>query len=439
MINRAMSLFALVCGFTAAPVIGAEPVTSGQFDVLRYTLALSPDPAGKSVAGTEDIVFRKLGKDLRRIVFSPNALTIDSASVDGKRAPISRSSTELAFDLPAVLGQAKTATLHVLYHGVPARGIASTPSGLYTSYFACDWMICSQDTPGDKAILELSLRVPKGMTTIAAGRRISVKPASDETEIHRWRMERPYSAYLYGFATGRYARVVERVDGAEIVYLSDVATEAELRPLFDQTPDMVRFLGDKAGIALPAESYMQLLVPGDEAQEAATYSVIGKDEIAPVLADPVADWVIVHELAHQWWGNAVTCASWRDFWLNEGITTFMTAAWKEHRFGRAAYDAELDIARQRVAKVREKGYDEPLAYAGEYPTLGMRRAVQYSKGALFMDHLRTVLGDKAFWAGLRGYTRAHAGGTATSIDFERAMEKASGRDLRDVFAEWVFG
>lgn len=62
--------------------------------------------------------------------------------------------------------------------------------------------------------------------------------------------------------------------------------------------------------------------------------------MTPVLADPTDDWVIVHELAHQWWGNLISCATWQDFWLNEGITTFMTAAWKEHRFGRAAYDAE---------------------------------------------------------------------------------------------------
>jgi aminopeptidase N len=129
----------------------------------------------------------------------------------------------------------------------------------------------------------------------------------------------------------------------------------------------------------------------------------------------------------------------RDFWLNEGITTFMTAAWKEHRYGRAAYDGELDIARERLWKARAKGFDKPLAWAGRYPSLGIRRDVQYSKGALFMDHLRTLLGDDAFWAGLKRYTREHAGGSVTSIDLEHAMEKASGRDLRAPFAEWVFG
>ncbi|HEX8533642.1 MAG TPA: M1 family aminopeptidase, partial [Allosphingosinicella sp.] len=154
---------------------------------------------------------------------------------------------------------------------------------------------------------------------------------------------------------------------------------------------------------------------------------------------PQSGWVIVHELAHMWWGNLVTTATWRDFWLNEGITTFMTAAWKEHRFGPAAYQGELDAARVRLGRAREAGWDKPLAFGGDYPSLGMRRAIQYSKGALFMAHLRTMLGDAAFWAGLKAFTRENAGGTVTSIDLQHAMERASGRDLSAVFAEWVYG
>ncbi|MFK4980152.1 M1 family aminopeptidase, partial [Klebsiella pneumoniae] len=83
---------------------------------------------------------------------------------------------------------------------------------------------------------------------------------------------------------------------------------------------------------------------------------------------------IVHELTHQWWGNLITCETLKDFWLNEGITTFMTAAWKQHRYGRAAYEAELNEARSRFEKARAMGFDKPLAWNGTYPTLGVRRA-----------------------------------------------------------------
>jgi len=202
---------------------------------------------------------------------------------------------------------------------------------------------------------------------------------------------------------------------------------------------MVTFFADKAGVALPGGRYAQLLVAGREAQEAATYSLIGRGELERGAADPSSQWVIAHELAHQWWGNLVTTETWRDFWLNEGIATFMTAAWKEHRFGASAYRAELDAARARLTRAREAGWDRPLAFAGPYPNLGTRRAIQYSKGALFMDHLRITLGEEAFWAGLKLFTRRHAGGTVTSIHLQRAMEQASKRDLTPVFREWVFG
>ena len=212
-----------------------------------------------------------------------------------------------------------------------------------------------------------------------------------------------------------------------------------MQQVFAPTGAMVRYLSDKAGVPLPDGRYTQLLVAGDEAQEAATWSVIGWENLRSAPTDPQDDWVIVHELAHQWWGNLVTCATWQDFWLNEGITTFMTAAWKESRYGRAAYSAELDRARARVSRVRQEGWDRPLAFPGPYPSLGTRRAVQYSKGALFMDHLRTMLGDEAFWRGLKSYTATHAGGVVTSADLQRAMEEASGTDLAATFTAWVYG
>ncbi len=135
----------------------------------------------------------------------------------------------------------------------------------------------------------------------------------------------------------------------------------------------------------------------------------------------------------------MTCSSWREFWLNEGITTFMVAAWKEHRWGRMAYDRELDLARQRVDRAKQAGVDVPLTWAGPYPSLQLRRAITYSKGALFMDRLRRELGDQAFWRALKAYTRRHAGGVVDSRAFQRDVERSSGRQLQPLFDEWVYG
>lgn len=443
-VSAAMLFVGLV--LSAAPASALAQGEQGEqgepgegFEVTRYGLALAPDIGNRTVAGRESITLRATVDGVRRLSFSGNALTIDRATVNGVAVAHGRRGDVLDFHLPKPLARGRSVTLDLSYHGRPARGLAGTAGMLYTSYFACDWMICAQDAFGDKADFSLALSVPRGMDSLSVGRLVSKRPGPDGREIHSWKAPRPYPAYLFGFAIGRFARSGDRAGSAKLTYLSDVAGAAELKRRFAETRDMVAFLSGKAGTGLPAPEYSQLLVAGGEAQEAATYSVLGVDAVPAGPGDATGDWAIVHELAHQWWGNLVTCATLRHFWLNEGITTFMTAAWKEHRYGAAAYEAELDLARGRLARARQQGFDKPLAWDGRYPSLGTRRAVQYSKGALFMAQLRITLGDAAFWSGLRRYTRAHAGGTVTSADLQRAMETASGRDLRPLFDQWVYG
>lgn len=437
MIARILSTMAVA----ASPLYAQDtPVAPGSgFDVASYTLSLAPDVAGGTVAGIEHIRFRSTQDDLQTIAFSANALTISEATIDGAPAIVETIGKALVFRLSKPLPKGHAATLRVRFAGAPARGVTVLPGAIYTSYFACDWMICLQDSPGDKASFALDLVLPDGVSSLATGRQSGMSTAGDGRIIHRWRSTRAYSPFLFGFAAGTFDKTTVAHGGNRLTYLDATGAKADLAALFAETPAMVDFLSAKAGVPLPSGRFTQLLVPGREAQEAATYALIGKGELDREAGHPDTGWVIVHELAHQWWGNLVTCATWQDFWLNEGITTFMTAAWKEHRFGPAAYQAELDVARERVTRLRETGWDKPLAWNGAYPSLRERRAVQYSKGALFMDHLRRDLGEEAFWGGLRRYTMDNAGGTVTSIDFQRAMERASKRDLSPIFNEWVFG
>ena len=436
------SLIPAVASLVSSTAASASPeavVPGAGFEVERYAVSLTPNLTDKSVAGTESITVRSTRDGLRSVVFSPNALIVDRATVNGRAARVTSGESGIAIALPTPLARRRAVEIVLRFHGVPRRGVNAADGAMYTSYFACDWMICLQDAPGDKASFALDLRVPRGMTSLAPGRMVGQIRSAGGAVVHRWRSARPYSAYLFGFAVGPFTRVDIRSGGAELIYYGQGVTARELTRLFAETPAMVAFFSDKAGLPLPGGRYAQLLVPGREAQEAATYSLIGRGELEGSAADPESDWVIAHELAHQWWGNLVTAETWRDFWLNEGITTFMTAAWKEHRFGAAAYRAELDAARARYGRARVAGWDRPLAFAGPYPNLGTRRAIQYSKGALFMDHLRTMLGEEAFWAGLRAFTRRHSGGSVTSIHLQRAMERAANRDLSPVFREWVFG
>ena len=209
--------------------------------------------------------------------------------------------------------------------------------------------------------------------------------------------------------------------------------------MFGDTGRMIAFFEAKAGLPLPEGRYTQVLVDEHGDQEDAALSMIERASIEPILSDPHEDWIVAHELAHQWWGNLVTCADWRELWLNEGLTTFMVAAYKEQRWGRAAYDREIAIARARWDAAKQAGLDEPLSWRGTYPSLSAKRRIAYGKSVVFLNVLRSELGESAFWRSVRQYTRANAWRSVTAADLQKAFETESGRDLSPLFRLWVFG
>lgn len=406
-----------VNGFGWRRTIGARH--EGGYDLLEVSLALTPEVAARTIAGRQIMTFRA-EQELRELRFDANALTLVSADLYGGALTWRREGAALVLALPHALERGAVHAVTLRYEGAPARGLVWEEEGFYTSYFTCDWMICALDRPGDAFTLALELEAPEGWRTFQAER------------------ARAYPAHVQGFAAGAWTEIVERAGETELSFLSAHASEAELSSMFAESARMLAFLEERAGVAFPHARYTQLLVRGGAAQEGAGFAIIGDDTLRPILENPHEDWVLAHEMAHAYWGNLITCADWSEFWLNEGLTTFMTAAWKERRWGAADYEREIELARRRWTAAREAGWDRPLAFSGAYPDLRTRRAIQYSKGMLFFVELRNELGEDAFWRGLSRYTRENAGRAVESADLQRAMEGASGRDLGALFAAWVY-
>jgi len=423
-------------GAFAAPS-AADPSTD--YHVEAYEVALRPDVSTTALTGRETIRVAANVDRLEAVAFSPNALAIVDARVDGTPVMVESDGDGIVFHLPHPLAAGETALLSFDIAGRPMRGLSTSDAGIWSGYFACDWMVCRQDYSGDKASIALDLYVPTGLDTQGVGVKWAERDLGGGLTLHRWRSVDPVSPYLFAFAAGRFPQKTIETPQGTLHYRNATGASADLASLFAETPAMVAFFADRAGMDLPRGGYTQLLVPGREALETMSFSLIGKGELDRETDEPEAAWVIAHELTHQWWGNRVTTETWRDFWLNEGVATFMTAAWKQERFGNAAYAKEIEILRGRRAQLIERGWDKPLAWSGDYPSLGYRRAVQYSKGALFLAELRAAIGEEAFWSGLRAYTRSFAGKTVVSRDFQKAMERASGSDLSAIFGEWVYG
>jgi aminopeptidase N len=173
-------------------------------------------------------------------------------------------------------------------------------------------------------------------------------------------------------------------------------------------------------------------------QEMGSFTALKEAYGKQVLDNEQDLWLAAHEFAHQWWGNMVTCESWRHFWLNEGIATFMAAAYLEHRFGREAYLREIETYRANYGKVRAAGKDKSLVFPDWLHPTREDRILVYDKGAYVMHLLREEMGERAFWRGLKTFTKRHFGGSVVTQDFIHAMEEANGKSLKPFFAKWVY-
>jgi aminopeptidase N len=385
----------------------------------HYELALRPAYDAQVLAGHARIRL-KADADPSSVLdlASPN-LQIASVIVDGRARPFEKTPTGWRVALGDMSAQASSPTwLELDYRAPAAEGLVFGNQHVYTAFNTCQWLPCvGPDLT--RATVAITLDLPPGQRSVASGG------------------PRPYPLYTLGFAAGRFTEFIDPID-ARLRYLGAADDIAALHAKFKDTARVLNFLEDKAGVSLPPAVYTQVLVPGAAAQEASSFSVIGKSMLDPILDDPQEDWVIAHEMAHQWWGNLVTCATWSEFWLNEGIAVFMTAAWKQQRWGDTAYRNELALLDKRWQRAKDAGFDKPLSWTGEYPSLGIRRSIQYSKGALFMQALREDIGERAFWNGLRRYTQDNAGRGVRSADLQIAMERSAGRSLKLLFDRWVY-
>ena len=265
-------------------------------------------------------------------------------------------------------------------------------------YSAAAWLPTRQD-PAQRATLALRIVVPAELTVAASGRALPPEPLPLGRTRHSFVLDRPAPPFLYAFAAGRFQETRLELDGLQLRALGPAGSDPGAA--LAATAHAYRFLYDKLHARLPAAVYSQVFVHGEAAQEAAGLALLGESFLADLAADPKEDWAFSHELAHQWFAVLVPCADFADFWLNEGLATFLVAAIKEERWGPAAYERELALWRARSAKVHQAGRDLPLALSAPGaprrapPTESQLqpRGVTYARGALALHRLRGELGE----------------------------------------------
>jgi aminopeptidase N len=415
-------------------VLIASRSAFGAQDVLHYAAMLEPDIAAKSVKGSVRIRF---STDSQQAEFNCGNLTIDAVRLAKTALNFSVRDHRLIVSLPS--RTTRSQEIDIDFHGTPKYGIRFLPDRqqVYTIFSTSQWMVCVDD-PSDKATLSFKLILPENLTPIANGQLVSETKLPNNKRASEWVQKTPSPTYIFGFTAGPFHVVKEKRGNVEFQYYATNYSETDVRRIFRDTPDMLNFFEERAGVKYSDKTYAQVLAAGNVAQEMSSFAAIRETYGKEVLDNEQNQWLGAHEFAHQWWGNLVTCVDWKHFWLNEGIATFMAAAYLEHRFGRAAYLREIESNHANYEKVRAAGKDKSLVFPDwDHPTSEDRTLV-YDKGSYVLHLLREEMGERAFWNGLRLFTRRHFGKSVVTSDFVAAMEEANGKSLKEFLAKWVY-
>jgi len=300
----------------------------------------------------------------------------------------------------------------------------------------------SWDAPNDRATSELLATVKRPLQVVGNGRLVEVLERPDGWRTYHWRMERPHPVYLVSMVAGELSRVADAWQGVPVEYYVPPGREAEARAALGRTPDMMGFFAETIG-PYPFARYAQTLVydfpwGGMENITAAT-----ETERALHPAEDETDFssedLVAHELAHQWFGDLVSCRSWDQSWLSEGFADYFAALWAGHAHGDDAFAAALDHLREGYLAEDAEDYRRPIVTQRYSDPIRMFDAHAYQKGALVLHMVRSLLGEAAWQRGIREYVRRFADQTVTTADLQSTLEEVSGVPLGPLFDQYVTG
>lgn len=335
-----------------------------------------------------------------------------------------------------------------LYFLAPDDKVPSRPVQVWSQCQDEDghyWFPC-QDKPHVKMTTELRARVPLGMKVLSNGALVTAQDDGSRSEFH-YRLDSPQPAYLITLVAGYFDEWTEscQLPSGREVTLRFLVPPGEIeagRRAFARTAHMMRLLSERTGVEYPWPSYAQVVVHdfifgGMENTTATTmYEHILLDETAAIDIDSYD--LVVHELAHQWFGDLVTCRDWSQAWLNEGFATFSEHIEKEDRLGRDGYDHSILVDLEAYLGEAHTDYQRPIVCRDYDEPIDLFDRHLYQKGGLVLHMLRRKLGSDLFWRGVRTYLERYALGIVDTPSFMRAMEEVSGTSLERFFDEWLY-
>jgi aminopeptidase N len=407
-------------------------------DVLHYRIALTLPASGAEIDADAELTVRPINVPLQRLVLDFSGLTIDDVTIDGAKAEFTRDGEHLSI----AANKSEPFRARVRYHGAPADGLY-VRGNKYGDHgaFADNWpnrahfWFPSVDHPSDKATVEFFVTAPAAFDVIANGTRIETTTLPNGTRLTHWSEPTPIPVHCMVVGATEFSIVRAGASkGAEVSYwLYPRDREAGIREL-GRAPQMVDFFSELVG-AYPYEK-LAIVESSTRFGGMENSSAIFLDE-KRIDGEGTLEGLVAHEIAHQWFGDSVSQREWHDLWLSEGFATYFEHLFFERMDGREVLNARLRTDRDEYLRAYA---DQPgPIYDPRITDLTkLLNAYNYKKGAWVLHMLRGVMGDTAFFAGIRDYFASYRESNASTAELRMVMERHAGQSLAWFFQQWVY-
>ena len=418
---------------------------NGGYDVQHYTLDLTVNDVRTSDLDGMTTIEAVATQNLSSFNLDFIGFEITDIKVNGQPAHFRRRGQELTITPNAPLAQNESFTIEVRYQGSPGaiRSVAPPIQGGWTTFEGGSFVFGEpegaatfypvNDHPLDKASYVFRVTVAEPYE-VAANGVLNEALDNGETTTFVFEDQDPMASYLVTINIGEFdIETSEAENGVPIRNYFPAGKSEEVSKFFARQDEMIEYFSERFG-HYPFDVYGAVVIDAEfgaalETQTLSIFSIAIAD--SNDLED--AEQVIAHELAHQWFGDSVSLADWRDIWLNESFATYAHAMWIEHTRGRETLDAWV---REVYGLVRE--HQQSLLPPGEPTADNLFNGSVYYWGALCLHSLRLEVGDETFFEILKQYHEQYKGGNATTSDFIAVAEEVSGRELNPFFDSWLY-
>lgn len=424
-----------------------------QVDVQHIKLDVTPDFKQKTVSGTATITAKVIAKPVE--VLRLDAVNLNIKDVRCETATVedyysSRSDLQITFDEPLEAGT--EFTIQVEYSAEPIQGLyfrtedmgyLKSDTHIWTqgeAHEARHWFPCF-DYPNERSSTEIICHVPKEMTVLSNGERMGEEEDEAGLKAVRWLQEKPHVNYLMCLVAGNFEKLEKKHRDVPLGFYSQPSLAKYAKNSFVDTKAIMAFFEEEIGVEFPWVKYDQVTIVDftaggmeNTSLTTLTHRTLFSEATENLKTTRGLD---AHEMAHQWFGDYVTCKDWSHLWLNEGFATYYTHLYEGHKFGRDAmlYGLYKDAEN---AVLPRKNDTKPIVYNAYKNPMDQFDYRAYPKGSWVLHMLRSQLGPDLYRKCIKAYLEKHALTSVVSDDLRQVIEEHSGQSLDRFFDQWVY-